>query len=300
MQQTLWFNMYWPILFIMPFLGLLVAGLSKRIDPVVRGNRVLRHDGPARVAHWSHALGVVALIISGFFIGLRFSASHVTTSANTAAWMNVHFVFACLFLFGTFYWLGNTIISRYRFREHLPHKNAISSTLNHYGALMGFKKAKAPNEEKYFESERLAFLVALGGACLMVVTGVIKVLAHIVDLPGPFVYGITITHDIGAIILVLFLLAHLFFGVVIPNAWPALPSMFTGYMKREKAEKEYVLWMQAVEEQGKDIESESASTGQAGAGSAGSNSAQATEGDGPAHQGTLGGAAAASDGKEQA
>jgi len=246
MQQTLWFNIYWPILFAMPFIGLLVAGLSKRSDPVIRGDRVLRHDGPARVAHWSHALGVVALIISGFFIGLRFAASHVTTSANTAHWMNAHFVFACLFLFGTFYWLGNSIISPGRWREHLPQKNAIRSTLNHYGALLKFKKAQAPAEEKYFASERLAFLVALGGAGLMVVTGLIKVLAHLADLPGTLVLGITIAHDIGAIILVVFLVAHLFFGVVIPNAWPALPAMFTGYMKRAAAEKEYVAWMKTV------------------------------------------------------
>ncbi|MCL2826830.1 MAG: cytochrome b/b6 domain-containing protein, partial [Eggerthellaceae bacterium] len=164
----------------MPFLGLFVAGVTKRTDPVIRKGKVLRHDGAARVSHWSHALGTVFLLASGIILGTRFKPSFVTNSGSAAVWFNVHFVFAALFLFGTFFWLGNSIISRYRFKEHLPHKNAIRSTLNHYGSLLKIKGMKMPEEEKYFESERIAFLAALGGGSLMALTGIIKVLAHVV------------------------------------------------------------------------------------------------------------------------
>jgi formate dehydrogenase subunit gamma len=249
MQEALWFDSLWALLLVAPFLGVLVAAVSKRTEPVIRKGKVLRHDGPARLAHWTHAFGTVFLLVSGIVLGTRYSPAFVTDSGNTAAWFNVHFAFAALFLFGTFYWLGNTIISRHRFREHLPHKNAISSTLNHYGALLKIKGAKMPEEEKYFESERLAFLAALGGAGLMVITGIIKALAHLIDMPGVFLNIVTWAHDIGALLMLLFLLAHLFFGSLLPVAWKAFPSIITGYMSVEAAKHEHPAWMKNIAEE---------------------------------------------------
>ena len=248
MQGALWFDALWPVLFATPFLGVLAAAVSKRTDPVIRKGRVLRHDGPARLAHWTHALGTVFLLVSGIVLGSRYTPAFVTDSGNTAAWFNVHFAFAVLFLFGTCYWLGNTIISRHRFREHLPHKYAISSTFHHYGALLKIKGAKMPEEEKYFESERLAFLMALGAASLMVITGLIKALAHLIDMPGTLMNVVTWAHDIGAGLMLLFFLAHLFFGTLLPVAWKAFPSIITGYMKVEDAKHEHPAWMKHITE----------------------------------------------------
>ena len=248
MQEMLWFNSYWPILLAMPFLGVVIAGTSKRTDPVIRKNKVFRHDAPARVAHWAHALGTVFLLVTGIVLGTRYTPSFVTDAGNTAHWLNVHFVFAALFLFGTFYWLGNTIISRYRFKEHLPHKNAISSTLNHYGSLLKIKGTKMPKEEKYFESERIAFLAALGAAGVMVLTGIIKALAHLIDMPGAFMNVITWAHDIGAALMILFFLAHIFFGVLLPSSWRSVPSIITGYMPLEVAEHEHPLWVETIKQ----------------------------------------------------
>jgi formate dehydrogenase subunit gamma len=231
-----------PLVILMPFLGLLVAGLSKRTDPVIRGDKVLRHDGPARLAHWSHAIGTVLLLVSGIILGTRFSPSFVTTAEMSALWFNVHFVFALLFLFGTFYWLGNTLISRYRFREHLPHRHALSSILNHYGSLLRIKGCKMPEEEKYFESERVAFLMALAAAGLVGLSGLVKVAAHLIDLPEALMGITTWVHDLSAALMLLFLLAHVFFGAVLPMAWKAFPSMITGYIKLEDAKEEYSAW----------------------------------------------------------
>jgi len=230
----------------MPFLGLFVAAVTKRTDPVIRKGKVLRHDGPARLSHWCHALGTVFLLVSGIVLGTRYTPSFVADSGNTAVWLNTHFVFAALFLFGTFYWLGNTIISRYRFREHLPHKNAIKSTLNHYGSLLKIKGMKMPEEEKYFESERIAFVAALGGGTVMALTGIIKVIAHIANMPGPFMNVVTWVHDIVALLMILFLLAHLIFGALLPMAWKAFPSMITGYLPLDVAKHEYPRWMDEI------------------------------------------------------
>lgn len=250
MQETLLFDQFTWLVFAAPFLGLLVAGLSKRHDPVIRGDRILRHDGPARVSHWTHALGTALLLVSGIILGTRFTPSFVTGDDSTALWFNVHFVFALLFLFGTFYWLGNTIISRWRFGEHMPTKNAIIYTLNHYGSLLGVKKCTYPKEAKYFESERMAFILAIVATVLVLVSGLFKVLAHALALPEGFMNAITWTHDISAALMLLFFLAHVFFGAILPVSWKTLKSMFTGYLPLEHAKHEHAAWVEELEEKG--------------------------------------------------
>ena len=72
---------------------------------------------------------------------------------------------------------GNTIISKWRLREHLPTKNVVAYTVRHYGLLVGIKKFTMPPEDKYFESEKAAYVMAVVTAALLVVTGLVKALA---------------------------------------------------------------------------------------------------------------------------
>lgn len=248
MQGELWFNQFIWLIFIMPFVGLLAAGLSKREDPAIEGDRVLRHDKPARFSHWTHAIGTLFLLLSGIILGTRFTPSFVAED-GAAAWFNVHFVFALFFLFGTFYWLGNTLISRYRFREHLPKKYAVKYIINHYGSMLGIKGLKMPAEEKYFESERVAFIVALIATIGVLTTGLVKVLAHLVNVSEGFMNVITWGHDISAALMLLFFLAHIFFGALAPFAWKTFPSMIHGYVKLEDAEHEHQAWIEELKNQ---------------------------------------------------
>lgn len=263
MQETLWFDQFTWLIFVTPFLGLLTAGLSKRQNPVIRGGRVLRHDAPARVSHWSHALGTTMLLVSGIVLGSRFTPSFVTGD-GTATWFNIHFVFALLFLFGTFYWLGNTIISRWRLREHLPTRHVVGYTLQHYGALLGVKSCKIPPEEKYFESERAAFILAVAAAGLLVISGIVKVLAHVMNISAPFMNVFTWVHDISAAAMLVFFVAHVFFAAIAPFSWKTFPSMITGYVSLDQAEHEHAGWVEELEQETcveSDSEDETASIG---------------------------------------
>ncbi len=250
MPETLMFDKFPFLLLAAPFLGLLCSGLVKRHDPEIRGDRVLRHDAPARIAHWTHGIGTAALIVSGVVLGTRLTASFVAAGEPAAFWFDAHYVFAAIFLFGTFFWMGNTLVSPHRFREHLPTKKCVSSTINHYGSLLGFKKCTYPREEKYFESERIAFLMALGGGALMAITGIVKVLAHVVSMPEQVMTVATWAHDIGAAIMLLFLLAHVFFGALIPVAWKTVPSMIFGSVSLEHARHEHAAWIEELEAKG--------------------------------------------------
>jgi formate dehydrogenase subunit gamma len=158
----------------------------------------------------------------------------------------VHFVFACTFLYGTFFYLGNTIISRKRFFEHLPTRTAVKDTINHYGSLLGIKRFTMPQEEKYFQSERLAYVVAVTAAGLLVVSGLVKVLDQGIALPDVLMNVVNWMHDICAVLIVLFIIAHVLMGALLPMAWKTVPSMIFGWVNREVAEKEHPAWMEKL------------------------------------------------------
>ena len=172
------------LLLLMPCLGLILTYFTKRTKPYRKNGKIYRHDVAARVEHWPHALGTLFLLISGIIMGLSFFISFVSTSEEAVIALNVHFVAACAFLFGTFYYIGNAISEPARMKEHLPNKDAISSTMNHYGAQLGFKRAKYPKEKKYFQSENMAYVFAIFVGALMAFTGIIKSIQHSIDLPG--------------------------------------------------------------------------------------------------------------------
>ncbi len=241
-DSELFFDTGWWLVFAAPFVGVLAAGLTKRQDPRIEGDRVLRHDGPAILEHWTHGIGTLVLLVSGISLGFLFVPGLVGSGVPVWTAMNVHFVAVVVFLFGTFYYGANTLLSWKRFGEHLPTKNAFSFTVQHYGHLLGVKKYEMPPEDKYFESEKMAYLLALVTTITVIVTGLLKVAAHALNVPAALMSVATPVHDIATVGLLAFFLAHVFFAAILPNSWPVLRSMFTGYITKEQAQKEHAGW----------------------------------------------------------
>jgi len=210
---------------------------------VVEGDRVLRHDAAAILEHWAHGIGTAVLLVSGILLGLWFVPALVGSGEPVWATMDVHFAAAVVFLFGTFYYGANTLLEKKRFREHLPTKDAIGFTKRHYGLLLGFKKFTMPPERKYFESEKMAYILALASTVLIILTGLLKVAAHAVDVPVQAMAIVTPVHDIATVAMLAFFLAHVFFAAVLPMSWPVLRSMFTGYVDLEYAKHEHAGWL---------------------------------------------------------
>lgn len=246
MQEALWFDSATWLVWLAPFAGVLAAGLSKRRDPVVEGDRVYRHDVPARITHWTHGVGTMMLLISGIAMGLFFTPSLIAGGQQTWNMMNLHFVFVLMFLFGTFYYGTNTLLAPKRFKEHLPTRNAADYTKRHYGLLLGAKKFTFPPEAKYFESEKVAYLAALGGSLVIIITGLFKVAAHSLDIPAGVMAIMTPAHDLATALMLLFFVAHVFFAAIAPFSWPVLGSMFNGYVSLEHAKHEHRGWLEQI------------------------------------------------------
>jgi formate dehydrogenase subunit gamma len=239
-----------------PLLGVLAATFTRRKDPAVQGDRVLRHDLAAIVEHWAHGIGTAALIVTGIILGVLRLPALVGPGEPTWRVMDFHFAAAVLFLFGTFYYGANTLLAVKRFREHLPTKDAVEYTKRHYGLLLGFKQFTMPPERKYFESEKMAYLMAFVATATIVVTGLIKVAAHAMNVPAVVMGVITPTHDIATVVMTLFILPHIFFAAILPASWPILRSMFTGYVPLSYAKHEHAGWLSEL---GYDDEPEAAS-----------------------------------------
>lgn len=246
-DKLLWFDSATWLIWLAPFLGVIAAGLSKRKRPYIEDGKVLRHDMPARITHWTHGIGTMMLLISGVLMGLFFMPALVSSGPRIWAMMNIHFVFAAIFLFGTFYYGANTVLATHRLKEHLPTRNAIDYTVRHYGKLLGVKKFTFPPEKKYFESEKMAYILAAVATITIIVTGFIKVAAHSFDI-APSVMGVvTPLHDIATVLMLAFFLAHVFFAAILPMSWPVFRSMLHGWISLEHVEKEHAGWLEEIE-----------------------------------------------------
>lgn len=243
MQRVLLFDSATWLVWLAPFAGMIAAGLTKRRDPVVEGDRVLRHDGAAILEHWTHGIGTAVLLASGITLGFWFVPALVGSGGPVWTMMDVHFGAVVVFLFGTFYYGANTLLERKRLKEHLPTKDAFDFTKRHYGLLLGFKKLTMPPERKYFESEKMAYLLALASTAVIILTGLLKVAAHSLDVPAAVMAIATPAHDIATVAMLAFFLAHVFFAAILPMSWPVLRSMFTGYVDLDYAKHEHAGWL---------------------------------------------------------
>lgn len=250
MSGRLLFDSSTWLVWLAPFFGILAAGLTKRQDPRVEGDRVLRHDTAAIVEHWTHGLATAVLLASGISLGVLFVPALVGGGTPVAIAMNIHFGAVVVFLFGTFYYGANTALALGRLREHLPTGDAIQYTKRHYGLLLGFKKFTMPPERKYFESEKMAFIMAAVTTIAIIITGFLKLAAHSFNLPAGLMGVVTPTHDIATVLMLAFIAPHIFFAAILPSSWPILRSMFTGHVSLDYAKHEHAGWLAELEKAG--------------------------------------------------
>ena len=246
MSGNLLFDSATWVIWLAPFAGILAAGVTKRQDPRIEGDRVLRHDTAAIVEHWTHGLATAVLLASGIALGVLFVPALVAGGGPVWIAMNIHFFAVVVFLFGTFYYGANSLLAIKRLKEHLPTSDAVEYTKRHYGLLLGFKKFTMPPERKYFESEKMAYLMAAATTIAIIVTGLLKVLAHSIGVPAGMMSIVTPAHDVATVVMLAFILPHIFFAAILPSSWPIFRSMFTGHVSLDYAKHEHAGWLAAL------------------------------------------------------
>ncbi len=245
------FDNLWWVIFMAAFCGLMLGAYWQRVDPFIKGQRVWRHDGAARLSHWTHAAGCTLLLISGVALGFFFIPRLVAGTAGASQMMDLHFLGALLFVFGGFFWLSNTILAPWRFREHMPDKGSLVEGITHYAHIFGLTSKKV-RPAKYDGSERLAFVPIVLFAALLILTGFIKLAPRFIGVPTSLLSAMTWLHDVSALMMLVLFFFHVLLAAVVPWSWPLLRSMFNGWVPREFAKSHHPVWYEQLSETKKD------------------------------------------------
>lgn len=232
------------------FTGLFFSSVVDRPGDRIEGNKVLKHDGVARITHWTTAFGCVLLIVTGVLLGFLFVPRMVTGAEATAMLFNLHFVGALFFMFGCSFWVGNQIADLKRARQHLPDEPIgveVKKAITHYLHTFGLSK-KHVEGPKYHHSGRLAGLVIIASSVGIVVTGLGKLSARAFDLSPWLAKAFNLGHDYLTLIFIVLIPMHAFLGALAPWAWKNGKAMITGYLPVDYARKEHSLWFKELQE----------------------------------------------------
>lgn len=219
--------------------GIILGVLRSRYKnkPMIDNGYVTRHDFGAFIQHWVTALGIILLIISGFLLGFLFFPHFLDTPTKALFPMNLHFIGLLLTTFGGFYFLTD-FISSSRFNVLIPNaKDIVTGTLEKY-----ITRKKLIREGKYLSSQKSAFLIfaSLGGVQL--ITGMIKITAHFMNIPPLSLAIITLIHDIFSFFFIIMLIVHILFAVSISSHRTLLKTWFTGKIAEKYVIERHIAW----------------------------------------------------------
>ena len=228
-------------------LGVFVRALSTNSvsEPKSEGGKIIRHDEHMFFSHWSNALSVVILAVSGIVLGFLFLPRFVQTPEDVAFAINLHFVASVIFVFGLFYAISDVVIDG-GLKDLLPGADDVKSSFSYYGSKLGL--GPPPKQGKYLASEKMSFPLWVVLVAGITVTGGIKGGAHLWSFPSEFMAAMTYLHGVCALCLLAMLALHVLLGAIVPWSWPLMRSMLTGYMSEEYVRENHILWYEDIEE----------------------------------------------------
>jgi cytochrome b subunit of formate dehydrogenase len=197
---------------------------------------VIRHGSGSFLEHWGTALGIFTLLASGIILGFLFFPHLAKTPTDTVFPLNIHFIGVLVTLFGGFFFAGDYLITR-KYDRLLPNIPDI------FGGMIGkyFLRRKWTDEDKYLSSQKVAFLgFALFGGVILV-SGAVKVAAHIWEINAGWWSFFTVLHDVFSLLFLFLIIVHVLLVLGL-REWPALKSWITGKVTEEVAEEDYPVW----------------------------------------------------------
>ncbi len=198
--------------------------------------KATRHGGGSFLEHWGTALGIFTLLASGIILGFLFFPHLVDTPADTVFPLNIHFIGVLVTLFGGSFFAGDYLLTR-KFDRLIPNIPDI------FGGMIGkyFLRRKWTDEDKYLSSQKVAFLgFALFGGVILI-SGAVKVAAHIWEIQSGWWSFFTVLHDLFSLLFLFLLIVHVLLVLGL-REWPALKSWVTGKVTEEVAEEDYPVW----------------------------------------------------------
>ncbi|OEU50067.1 MAG: hypothetical protein BA866_01540 [Desulfobulbaceae bacterium S5133MH15] len=205
----------------------------------------IRHSLTVRVTHWVVALSGILLLFSGFGqlpLYKRYNLIKVpgfAWSSNYEITLVIHYLTAAVFTAAVCFHL----VYHYRRREFgiLPKRGDISDSIKGFKAMFGL--GEEPHHEKFQAKQRVIYTIIGSTSLLLIVTGLIKSYKNLgaIVLDPMLLQWVAITHTVTGGIFMMLFLAHVA-ALLLKNHRPMIPSMITGRIDKEYAEKHHPGW----------------------------------------------------------
>ena len=242
-SETLLFDIaLWAVAVSMA-LGVLLGAIRAKLKgrEEIENGAVVRHGGGAFLGHWGTALGIFVLIASAILLGFLFIPGQVETAKEALFPLNLHFIGVVITLFGGFYFVTDFVLSR-NYSLLVPNLNDIIGGF--FGKYLLRRKWRA--ETKYLSSQKSAFLAWAVLGAVMLITGAIKVAAHVWPIQASVLGITTFIHDIFSLLFILMLIVHVLLVIALPTHWPMLKSWLTGKVSEEYVREEHPIWYEEL------------------------------------------------------
>lgn len=227
------------------FLGIFLGALNyKHKQTRIIDGKIERHDELFFLQHWTNALGVVTLIITGFALGTLFIPRGLRAVEHVGFALNMHFFGIMFYFFGASFYITRAILTK-EWKTMMPRKGDFKGAMLHYKALL--LRKKGPKEDKFLFIERLVYPAWIIGLLGITLTGTVKILAHYVNLPGGLMGAMTFLHGVFAIFMLLVVFGHAFLSIV--TSFPLFISMLTGKVSEEYVKSHHELWYEVIKKQ---------------------------------------------------
>ncbi|MBP1760147.1 MAG: cytochrome b subunit of formate dehydrogenase [Firmicutes bacterium] len=208
-------------------------------------DKILRQTLTNRFVHWTTALSIFLLILTG--LGqLPLYTRYNVTKLPGAAWLsnyfttvNLHYWGAIAIIFVATFHIVTAVI-RKEF-DIFPRKGDMKESYLIIKAM--FTKGKEPPSDKYLAEQRVAYVFIGGSLLLLILTGLIKIYKNLpgVELPNSLLFWNTQLHNLGTVLIILGILGHLVAFLIKENR-ALLPGMFTGYINHDYVKHRHSIW----------------------------------------------------------
>jgi len=206
---------------------------------------VYRHSLTVRISHWLIGLSGIVLLFSGFGQLPMYKRYNIVKipglawSSNYEITLLIHYISAAVFTATILFHL----VYHLRRKEFtiMPKKGDLKASFTGFKAMLGL--ARAPEHGKFQAKQRVIYAIIGSTSLLLVVTGLIKSYKNLgpIILDPMLLQWMAFTHTITGMFFMLLFLAHVA-ALLLKQHRPLIPSMFSGRISREYAEKHHSKW----------------------------------------------------------
>lgn len=215
-------------------------------ETVTAKGKVKRHTAfGVFLEHWTLTAGMIALMLSGIWLGFLFVPPLATATESIGLAMNVHWLGTVIVLFVMSYHVGGLIMGDHR--ELVPERSDVVDAVRDIGHYLNLNEQ--PPAGKYKPIQRVSYLIWAGIIGVLTISGLVKAADYALAIGGGLRSAMTGIHEIFALLAILMFVGHV--GIVfLPSHLQLLRSQVTGWIPERYAREHHPDWLPTTRSDG--------------------------------------------------